>query len=329
MSDPGNAEARWQRVYGLLLQGRYREAWPQFSWRWRVAGFPSPRLPTLQPAWDGVIPCSRLLLWREQGIGDELMFLGLMGEARRWLAERRVEPVLLVDGRLVAPLRRSWPDLTIEAWGTPLQALDCDQHLPIGELCGLLAPAAAGPPRIGEPWLQADPSRLAELHARLPRPGQLRCGIAWRSAAAVLGACKSLPLASLARALQLEGVQLVNLQYGTRAGELAELAQRSGLRVEEVPGLDLHDDLDGLAALIAGCDLVVTASNCTAHLSSAVGTPTWVLLHRVPHWPWGLEDHTTPWHPGARLFRQTRSGDWEFPLKQVNRALQQRLQNSA
>jgi hypothetical protein len=50
-ADPGNPQAHWQLAYALLLQGRYQEAWPHFPWRWRVASFPSRRLPTIQPPW--------------------------------------------------------------------------------------------------------------------------------------------------------------------------------------------------------------------------------------------------------------------------------------
>ena len=37
-------------------------------------------------------------------------------------------------------------------------------------------------------------------------------------------------------------------------------------------------DIDGLAALITACDLVVTVSNTTAHLAGALGKETYVLV---------------------------------------------------
>lgn len=81
-ADPGNPQAHWQLAYALLLQGRYQEAWPHFPWRWRVASFPSRRLPTIQPPWDGQRPCRRLLIWGEQGIGDEVLFASVLAEAQ-------------------------------------------------------------------------------------------------------------------------------------------------------------------------------------------------------------------------------------------------------
>jgi ADP-heptose:LPS heptosyltransferase len=66
------------------------------------------------------------------------------------------------------------------------------------------------------------------------------------------------------------------------AAEPAALHQQSGSDVIHLAGLDLRDDLDGLAALVDACDLVITITNATAHISGALGKPTWLLLHQVP-----------------------------------------------
>ena len=50
-------------------------------------------------------------------------------------------------------------------------------------------------------------------------------------------------------------------------------------------GIDNWEDLESLAALIEGCDLVVTVGNATAHLSGALGQRTWMLLY-VAGWRW-------------------------------------------
>lgn len=324
--DPGNPQAHWQLAYALLLQGRCGEAWPHFAWRWRNPSFPSRRLATLQPPWDGQSPCRRLLIWGEQGVGDEVLFAGLVAEAQAWLAGLGGEVVLLADPRLVPLLRRAQPELAVEPWGTHLPALEWDQHLPAGELGRFLRPAATSFPTAAAPWLRADPWRIAALRASLPAAGKLRCGLSWRSEGTTLGPRKSVPLAALARTLAQPGVQLVCLQYGVREAELAALREQTGIEVLRVPGLDLRDDLDGLAALISCCDLVVSVSNATAHLSGALGRPTWLPLHQVPHWPWGLAGEQSPWYPELRLFRQRSAGSWQEPLGEVRAALAEVLE---
>ncbi len=324
--DPANPQAHWQRAYALLLQGRFAEAWPEFAWRWRCPSFPSRRLPTLQPPWDGRSPCRRLLLWGEQGVGDQVMFAGLIPEARAWLTDEGVEPLLLIDGRLAPPWQRAWPDLAIHPWDTDPASLDWDQHLPLGDLGSHLRSDAASFPAALPPWLKPDPARRAALATALPPAGRLRCGLSWRSEATTLGSRKSVPLKVLAEAVALPGVQLVSLQYGAVEQELAALRRETGIEVVRAPDLDERDDLDGLTALISCCDLVITISNATAHISGALGQATWLLLHQVPYWPWRLEGPTSPWYPSLRLFRQGQAGDWREPLALLRVALQHRLQ---
>jgi len=82
-----------------------------------------------------------------------------------------------------------------------------------------------------------------------------------------------------------------------------------------------------MAVPVEMCDrlLVITISNATAHISGALGKPTWLLLHQLPYWPWQLEGETSPWYPSLRLFRQSRAGDWREPLEPLREALRQRL----
>jgi len=58
-------------------------------------------------------------------------------------------------------------------------------------------------------------------------------------------------------------------------------------------------------------DLVITSDTAMAHLAGALGRPTWIALQHVPDWRWMLQREDTPWYPTARLFRQSRNGDWD------------------
>jgi ADP-heptose:LPS heptosyltransferase len=77
--------------------------------------------------------------------------------------------------------------------------------------------------------------------------------------------------------------------------------------------------LDGLAALIAACDIVVTVSNTTAHLAAALGKPALVMLPNNDSllWYWHRDSHTTPWYPSVRLFRRSDTGRWEDVIDAV------------
>ncbi len=107
------------------------------------------------------------------------------------------------------------------------------------------------------------------------------------------------------------------------ADELQALRAATGIEVVEADGVDTLNDLDGLAALITACDLVVSISNTTVHLAGALGTPTWVLLQDAPSRRWGQRGDGEPshWYESVRLFRQDSSDDWTTPLDQVRAEL--------
>ena len=81
-------------------------------------------------------------------------------------------------------------------------------------------------------------------------------------------------------------------------------------------GHELADFAD-TAALVAQCDLVISADTSIAHLAGALGKPVWILLPYIPDWRWMLGRADSPWYPSARLFRQPSRGDWASVIEAV------------
>jgi hypothetical protein len=52
-----------------------------------------------------------------------------------------------------------------------------------------------------------------------------------------------------------------------------------------------------------------------------MGKPVWIMLPWASEWRWLLDRTDTPWYPTARLFRQSKSGDWRGVAVQVAAAL--------
>ena len=160
--------------------------------------------------------------------------------------------------------------------------------------------------------------------ARLRGEGATRLvGISWKSVNPEFGRSKSQALADWREILRVPGARFIDLQYGDTARERSRIAQGSGARIEHLPDLDLHDDLEGLAALCAACDLVITASNVTAHVAGALGRPVWLTAPqgggRLWYWFSGRAD--SPWYPSMRIFNQLVSGSWRETLDAVAREL--------
>lgn len=68
-------------------------------------------------------------------------------------------------------------------------------------------------------------------------------------------------------------------------------------------------------------DLIVSVSNTTVPFGGALGVPTGVLLNAVPLCVWMPARDDSPWHPSAKLFRQTRAGEWADMIGRVAGAL--------
>jgi ADP-heptose:LPS heptosyltransferase len=68
-------------------------------------------------------------------------------------------------------------------------------------------------------------------------------------------------------------------------------------------------------------DVVVTVDTSVAHLSGALGVPTWVLLPYIPDWRWLLERQDSPWYQSVSLFRQSKDRSWEVVINTVTDAL--------
>jgi tetratricopeptide (TPR) repeat protein len=326
--DPGHAQAHWDLSFALLGSGRLREGWEACEWRWRRPDA-EPQRYTFAP-WDGDAAAPRrLLLWAEQGVGDQVMYASMIPE----LAASPLRVTLEVDPRLVPLYRRSFAGITVIPRLQPpgVGAADFDCQAPLGSLGRWLRPSFESFPA-HRGYLKADPSRAGAYRARLrsaARPTDRVVGVSWRSSNREFGSFKSQSLDDWLSALQVPHARFVDLQYGNTESERDRAERRSGTRIEHLPELDLFHDLEGLAALCAACDLVITASNVTAHVAGALGRPVWLIAPRGYGrlWYWFAGRRDSPWYPSMRIFSQPAPGDWRGVLDEVARALADFVKN--
>lgn len=270
-------------------------------------------LTSTRPRYNPHFHAERLLIWAEQEVGDHIFFGGLFGEALQFAEQL----VVTVDPRLLPLFRRAMPKIAFfSSAHQPLPEVLYDAHLPMGSLPACLPnwPARLTQPRPN--YLIADVTKTKKLRRQLCIRREFMIGISWRSKNPQSGEKHSLDLKAFA-ALATPGVKLLNLQYGEVDAEIAACKAQTGVQIWQCPEVDNMQDLDGLAALIAACDLVVSADNTTAHLAGALGKPCWVLLTSAPDWRWLLERSNSPWYASVKLYRQTTAGDWEQVMAKV------------
>ena len=265
----------------------------------------------------------RVAIWREQGVGDQILHSTLLPE----LEARGQEFVVEVDARLAAAFERAHPRWTVAAPDRAAAAFaPCDRHLALGSLAGLLRPDLESFARQPRALLAADAARADAFRRRLGGDGR-RIGISWRSfQGAVRGKVargKSAPLAAFGALSRRPGVRLLDLQYGDTAAEREAFAA-SGGGLERLEGLDLFNDLDGVLAAIVACDLVVTTSNVTAHFAGALGKRTLLVYLNAAspfHYWVPAPGGRSLWYPSVEVVSGPRLDTWDKALAHVDELL--------
>lgn len=319
---PDHAGYRFNLGLSLLTRGALAQGWPLYEAGRALRADPMRRYPA--PEWQGEpVAGKTLLLWEEQGVGDTLLYGSMIVD----LMARGAHCVLECDPRLVALFQRSLPGLDVVAAG-PFADVTAgrrlDFHAPLGSIGRFLRPSLDSFPP-AQPFLKPDPARVAAMRQVLGRFGpQPKVGLSWHSASTTYSD-KSIALSEWGPLLRQANRCFVALQYGAIDADLAEVRQRFGVDIVEVPGLDRFRDLDGLAALAAACDVVVTISNVTANIAGALGLPTLLLLGRGSLWYWFDERSDSPFYANMRLIRAPQPGRWAPVLTEASAILAEAL----
>ena len=311
----------------LLSIKKFKEGWEKYEYRWKVDPGDKVVWPLKdKPLWDGR-SASGVLLWREQGIGDDIIFLGLVPEA---YAKAGKDMTVLIDPRLVAMCKRSMPGIEfLPAVKGSVQEDRFNYHLPMGSLPRLFRSSEEDFSKTRESYLKADMERVEVLRKELGVEGKKVIGISWRSFSPINVERKSMDLEQFGRMFDGLDVVLLNLQYGDVNEEIRAFTKETGIEVLQCSSVNLKEDLDGLGALIALCDLVVSTSNVTIHMAGALGKEAWVLLPFAASFWWLIERTDSLWYPTVKLYRQKSLQDWSEILKVVRSDLDQRFEDNS
>ncbi|MGC1229236.1 MAG: tetratricopeptide repeat-containing glycosyltransferase family protein [Candidatus Sulfotelmatobacter sp.] len=323
---PNFAEAAFSESLVQLLQGNFGAGWRRHEWRWQTHEHTPPMRSYVQPLWAGEkLSSGRVLIWGEQGIGDEIMFAGLIPDALR----TGNSCVLDCDARLKPLFARSFPGLEVvssRASGDFYDddpgrdaKLDIAAHLPIGSLPGLFRATSATFASVTSPYLIPDAGHRDCFRLRYA-DGRRVIGLAWYTNNRKTGRTRSIDLKAFAPLFARPDIRWISLQYGDQ-DELLRRAELAGAPLFIDPGVNQFLDIDLFAAQIAAMDSVITIDNSTAHLAGSLGIPTSVLLPFASDWRWLQLREDSPWYPSLRLFRQPSRGDWQPVVEKIRTIL--------
>lgn len=331
-------EMRHGRALSLLASGDLQSGWDEYD----VRLDPDYREATVfkigAPRWRGEageLAGKRVLLVGEQGLGDEVLFMNACAELIEAVGlEGQV--LIACEPRLVSLFARSFPQakigphITKQLEGRKFRFVawleregGADLWLPMGDMAGLFRRSLDAFP--DHAFLTPDPERVAAFKAQLDAMGDgPKLGLVWKSMLMAGKRAKYFsPFEQWRPVLQTPGAVFVNLQYGDTDAELARAQKDYGVEIHQIEGLDLKNDLEGVAALGAALDLAMGPMNASTNLAAAAGGEVWFLAYKS-HWPL-LGSGALPWYAGSRAFSPEEWGDWTGAMNRMAGALGERM----
>jgi tetratricopeptide (TPR) repeat protein len=275
---------------GLYLSlGRYAEGWPLMRARAELNPDVIPPVNVRFPEWRGEpLEGRAVLVWVEQGFGDQIQFARFMGG----LKARGAAPVTLGCRPILADLFQTLAGVDEVIAIGARDVVEVAQHDYWSRYMSLPEPLGVTLETLpSDPYLTAP----ADRRARWTGFGNgARVGFVWQaSPTGFNGANKGLPPEQAQRLLD--------------AGAVSLHPEDSGAQ-----------DFADTAAIMDGLDLVISIDTSAAHLAGAMGRPCWTLLPYIhTDWRWLRERTDSPWYPDMRLYRHGERQDWAGMVDRV------------
>lgn len=308
---PDQPTGNFNLSVAYLLMGDYERGWPQYEHRWRFEHL-NGMLPNFeQPRWTGEdLKEKTILIIGEQGHGDNIQFLRFINN----LNGLGANIILQVSDPLISLFQN--PHIKIISFGDKPEGFD--YWTPIMSIPAMLKTTLETLPAPLQ-YVSADAKIAQEWGKKLGLKKRLRVGFCWSGRRdSWINQHKAMPFVDMLTLIKRNpDYEWFNLQADCTAEEEQILVANG---VNTYPGQ--IKDFGDTAGLVHHLDVVLSVDTAVAHLSGALGRPTWVMLNAYAlDWRWLLNRDDSPWYPSARLFRQPSMGDWTSVTNKIHQYL--------
>lgn len=296
-----NALTHYNLAHALLLKGDFKRGWLEYEWRKKRNDFEKREFSKPELG-DQIINGKKILVYDEQGLGDSIQFVRYIP----MLKEKGAYVILECSKRLAGLFKNlNAADQLIIKNGTSEPEVEYDYHIALLSLPLYFNTVIDNIPN-KTPYLFAEEKFKEKWEVIIPDNHKLNVGISWAGNPKNYNdRNRSCRLKDLDELFNIPNVKFYSLQKGEAVKQIYERGD------DKVIDLDvLMDSMDTTAAAIERLDLVISVDTSIAHLSAAMGKPTWIMLPFLPDWRWMLEREDSPWYPTVRLFRQPKEKDW-------------------
>ena len=286
-ADPEDDRAQFNRGWYLLRQGKLLEGMKAMNRGYEEGVFGN-KCPSTMPLWTGQpLAGKTVILFLEGGLGDQIYGVRYANT----LKNRGAETVVVSGSPELAEILHVVSGVDAFIVHEAIGGCYHDYYLP----------SMRSIPSFGIEYKEVEGNSYISIDRKKPSK-QFRVGIRWAGNQDfqhdLHRRFDPSPL------FNLKDCQLVNLQEGIR--DIPHHIQ--------VPSLATWEDT---RKVISSLDLVITSCTSIAHLSGAMGIPTWIIVPILPYYLWALPGDTTPWYRSVRLYRQEKYGDWDIPMDRI------------
>ena len=288
-------EIYWNRGLSRLGFGDIEDGLSDYEIRWIWEDFPSAKRVFSSPLWMGEdLEGKRIIVWGEQGVGDQLLFLTLLPVV---LSKNPAEVVVEVSKKLMPLVQRWYPEVTVGSDGVVdtighqnYERFDC--NIPMGTLMQRYYSEHGHIPKCSR-LLRVPAEARQKLFPEHIAGKRIILGVSWRShliTDARVGNYMSVESIPPILEILPDDVGVVALQYSLSEAEREALERYDNVFI---PDHDFFEEVDFNALYAGCCDLVLTAGTVNLQLAGIYGVPAltwlpdrdWVLLGEE-HYPW-------------------------------------------
>ena len=287
-----------------LTNGFLSEGFQNYEARWQWTKFTSPKRQFSIPRWTGEpLTGKNILLWAEQGIGDEVQYASLIPEFKDLDCHVGIE----CAAKLIEIFQWSFPWAEVREAG----AVNCegneiynlfDYQIPFGSIAPLFRKTMDDFSVRQKPFIPRLKEGEKKVRDKLKmREGELLIGLGWRSSKQSF---HDLSVEDLAPLKSLKNVVFLAVQYGECLAELNQL-RSLGLPIHYYTDVDQKDDISSTCALLGACDLVFSPGTAVYQISASLGVPT------ICFDAFKSRQNRIPWHPTSRYLELLVKGNEE------------------
>lgn len=330
--DPNQLDAKYNLGFAYLEQGDYEHGWPLYdearrgkAWRERIYAGPTGQI----TQWNGE-PGKTVIVYGEQGVGDEIMYASCLQD----IIDISEHVILDCHPRLVNLFKRSFPTISVYGtrkdkqitWPGNHPGIENAKAVPIGSLPVFFRAKAENFPESVR-YIVTDPE--LELKYSNFTTTKMRIGLSWMGGTkATRVEERSIVLEKLKPLFEIPGIEWVSLQYADdkdidEAGEQVRALQAKWPELDITHDRAMNADLDSLFACIAGLDLTINVLNSNIHFAGSLGKESWILAPIKA--PWQFAQKEADWYPQHKIYRQAKHGHWDSIISRMSQDLRPRV----